>query len=251
VIGFNALLRREIRRFLIIWVQTILGPLTAAFIYELIFGYVFRNVSTGIEGVTYATFLVPGLIIMQVMINSFANTSSSLIQSKYNGNIVFLLMSPNSPALVILAYLVAAIVRGIVVAFAVFIGVCWFSSVMPYSFLISMFFLIIGAAICGGLGIIVGIVSVNFDQIAGFQSFIWTPLIYLSGIFYNVNSFAPLWRNLAYFDPILYIVEGFRYGFIGEATINLTFGTIYLLFLAVLINFIAYVLFKRGVKIKY
>jgi ABC-2 type transport system permease protein len=251
VIGFYALLRREIRRFLIIWVQTILGPLTSAFIYELIFGYVFRNVSTGIVGITYATFLVPGLIIMQVMMNSFANTSSSLIQSKYNGNIVFLLMSPNKPALVVLAYIIAAIIRGIIVGFAVFVGVCWFSSVIPYSFLILMYFLIVGAAICGGLGIIVGIISVNFDQIAGFQSFIWTPLIYLSGIFYNVNNFSPIWRNIAYFDPILYIVDGFRYGFIGQTSINLTFGSIYLLVLALLINFIAYWLFKKGVKIKH
>lgn len=248
---FFALLRKEIYRFSTIWVQTIIGPLSTALLYQLIFGHQFAEIKTGIPGVDYASYLIPGLIMMQVLLNSFGNGSSSLIQSKYTGNIIFILMAPVSAFSMYLAYLTATVVRGLMVGVAVFVGIVWFGH-LNYSQVWAIFyFTIIGAAITGGLGLIAGILSDKFDQLAGFQSFVMVPLIYLSGIFFNVQHFSPLWRTLAMFDPFLYIVDGFRYGFIGVANFNIAGGALFVLVFALLVNGVGFGLLKKGIKIKH
>ena len=219
-------------------------------LYQLIFGSQLSGINTGLAHVNYATFLIPGLVIMQVLLNSFGNGSSSLIQSKYSGNLIFILMAPISPSSMYLAYLTASIVRGLLVGSAVFLGIVWFGSFMIEQIWAIFYFAILGSAITGGLGIIAGIWCEKFDQLAGFQSFIIVPLIYLAGIFFNVNKFTGIWQHIAALDPFLYIVDGFRYGFIAHADASIVVGSVFVLLLAFLINGLGYYLLKNGVKIK-
>ncbi len=247
---FYAIIKKEIYRFSSIWVQTLIGPLTTALLYQLIFGHQFSSISTGIDGINYATFLIPGLIIMQVLLNAFGNGSSSLIQSKYSGNIIFILMAPVSQFSMYMAYLIASIIRGILVGAAVLIGIVWFGN-LPFSHIWAIiYFAILGSAITGGLGLIGGIVCEKFDQLAGFQSFVMVPLIYLSGIFFNIQHFSDFWKSLAMLDPFLYIVDGFRYGFVGANNFAIEYGAIFVFIFAIVVNFVGYNLLRRGVKIK-
>ncbi len=245
------LINKEVYRFLSIWVQTILGPVTSAILYQLIFGEQLSKISTGITGVSYSTFLIPGLVMMQVLLNSFANGSSSLIQSKYTGNIIYILMAPISPFAIYFAYLISSIIRGIIVGIAVFMGIVWFGINMPKMWWAIFYFMIMGASITAGLGLIAGIVSDKFDQLSGFQSFVIVPLIYLAGIFFNSYNFTGVWRFTAMLDPFLYIVDGFRYGFIAHANSNIEYATLSVLFFSIFINLIGYWLIKAGIRIKH
>lgn len=247
---FFALIKKEIYRFSSVWVQTILGPLATALLYQFIFGSQFANINTGLNHISYPMFLIPGLIMMQLLLNAFANGSSSLIQSKYTGNIIFILMAPITPTCMYLAYLIASIIRGCVVGLVVLAGIIWFGSFHFVHIPIIIFFAVVGAAITGGLGLISGIISEKFDQIAGFQSFIMVPLIYLSGIFFNVKHLSPFWKTVAMLDPFLYIVDGFRYGFIDHTNFNIRFGIIFVLGFALIINIIGVMILKRGINIK-
>lgn len=248
---FIALIKKEIYRFMSIWVQTLIGPVSIAVLYQLTFGYQLSKIPTGIDGVNYAMFLIPGLIMMQVLINSFGNGSSSIIQSKYSGNIVFILMAPISPFASYSAYLISSMVRGIIVGIFVCLGICWFGGTVPQKLWAVIYFLLLGASITAGLGIIIGIISEKFDQLAGFQSFIIVPLIYLAGIFFNPFELPGVWKYLALCDPFLYIVDGFRYGFIAHAKASIEFGVFFVFFFAFIVNFIGYILLKKGVKIKH
>ncbi|MFN7094029.1 MAG: ABC transporter permease [Burkholderiales bacterium] len=248
---FFYLIQKEIYRFVSIWAQTIIGPVTTAILYQLIFGHQLSSVATGIPGVDYAQFLIPGLIMMQILLNAFANASSSLIQSKYTGNIIFVLMAPISPLAIYSAYLIASVVRGIMVGAAVLVGIAWFGLTMPQSFGALFYFLILGAIITAGLGLIAGIIADKFDQLAGFQSFIIVPLIYLAGIFFNPHNFVGVWHQLALLDPFLYIVDGFRYGFIKYSSVNILWGAVFVFGFALVINTIGYLLLKKGIKIKH
>ena len=234
-----------------IWIQTVFGPVSTAILYQMIFGHQLSKVPTGIPGVGYATYLIPGLVMMQVLLNAFGNGSSSLIQSKYTGNIIFVLMAPLSPFTIYSAYLISSIIRGVVVGAAVLLGIGWFGVCVPQSLPALFFFLIFGASITAGLGLIAGILSEKFDQLAGFQSFVMVPLIYLAGIFFNPHNFTGFWHYVAYLDPFLYIVDGFRYGFIAHASANIEFGAVFVFCLAILINYIGYMLIKKGIKIKH
>lgn len=234
-----------------IWIQTIVGPVSTAVLYQLIFGQQLSKLPTGIPGVSYATFLIPGLVMMQIMQNAFGNGSSSLIQSKYSGNIIFVLMAPISPFAVYSAYLIASIIRGIIVGAAVLFSIAWFGICMPQAWWAVFYFLFFGCAITGGLGMIAGIISDKFDQLAGFQSFIMVPLIYLAGVFFNPDTLPGFWHYVAYLNPFLYIVDGFRYGFIAHGNASIEFGAVFVLILAIIVNLIGYLLIKKGVKIKH
>ena len=248
---FFALIKKETYRFTSIWIQTIVGPLSTALLYQLIFGTQMSAVSTCVGQISYSTYLIPGLVMMQILLNSFGNSSSSLIQSKYLGNIIFILMAPISVFGMYFAYLLASILRGLIVGGAVLAGIIWFGNFPPLQIWALLYFALVGAAITGGLGIIAGILCEKFDQLAGVQSFVMVPLIYLSGIFFNTAHFSPLWRSIAMLDPFLYIVDGFRYGFIGHASFHLPFGVVFVLVFALIVNGCGIMLLKRGVKIKH
>jgi ABC-2 type transport system permease protein len=248
---FICLIEKEIQRFMTVWVQTIIGPVVTAVLYQLIFGYQFASLSSGVAGVSYATFLIPGLVMMQILLNSFGNGSSSLIQSKYAGNIIFILMAPISPFQIYSAYLVSSIIRGVFVGLVTILGIGWFGVCMPQVWWAVIYFLIFGAAVTAGLGIIAGILCDKFDQLAGFQSFVMVPLIYLAGIFFSTNHLDGVWRYVAQLDPFLYIIDGFRYGFIAHTDYNVVTGAIFVAVFAVSINSIGYILIKKGVRIKH
>lgn len=250
MLPFLTLIKKEIFRFSSIWLQTMIGPLTTAILYQLIFGQQLSGISTGVAHVSYAGFLIPGLVMMQILLNAFGNGSSSLIQSKYTGNIIFVLMAPISPFAMYSAYLISSIVRGLMVGAVVFCGIIWFGELHISHVWAIIFFAVFGAAIMAGLGIIGGILFDKFDQLAGIQSFIIIPMIYLSGIFFNVKNFAEPWKLIAMFNPFLHIVDGFRYGFIGHSSFNIGFGVGLVFVFALLINIIGVLLLTRGIKIK-
>jgi ABC-2 type transport system permease protein len=218
--GFRTLFYKELLRFWKVAFQTVLAPVITALLYLTIFGHALRGHVQVYPGVEYTSFLIPGLVMMSVLQNAFANSSSSLIQSKITGNLVFVLLPPLSHYEMFGAYVLAAVVRGLVVGFGVFIVTIWF---VPVSFTAQLFiilFAIFGAAILGTLGLIAGIWADKFDQLAAFQNFLIMPLTFLSGVFYSTHTLPPVWREVSRLNPFFYMIDGFRYGFFGMSDIN-------------------------------
>jgi ABC-2 type transport system permease protein len=172
------------------------------------------------QDVSYTAFLIPGLVMMSVLQNAFANSSSSLIQSKITGNLVFVLLTPLSHWEIFSAYVLAAMVRGIVVGFGVFVVTAWFGHMSFIAPLWIAVFALLGAAILGTMGLIAGIWAEKFDQLAAFQNFLIMPLTFLSGVFYSIHSLPPFWLTVSHLNPFFYMIDGFRYGFFGQSDIN-------------------------------
>jgi ABC-2 type transport system permease protein len=218
--GFRTLFYKELLRFWKVAFQTVLAPVITALLYLTIFGHALRGHVQVYPGVEYTSFLIPGLVMMSVLQNAFANSSSSLIQSKITGNLVFVLLPPLSHYEMFAAYVLAAVARGLAVGFGVFIVTIWF---IPMSFTAPLFiilFAIFGAAILGTLGLIAGIWAEKFDQLAAFQNFLIMPLTFLSGVFYSTHTLPPVWREVSRLNPFFYMIDGFRYGFFGMSDIN-------------------------------
>ncbi|MCX7060310.1 MAG: ABC transporter permease [Gammaproteobacteria bacterium] len=221
-LGFYTLLKKEVMRFWSVLAQTVTAPVLTALLYLLVFAQALQGrVVTGYDGISYTQFLLPGLVMMTVLQNAFANTSSSLAQSKVNGNIVFLLMAPIGPVEMFLAYVGAALVRALLVALAM-LAVAGPLVGLPIAnpFALLAMFLLAGSALAV-LGIIAGIVSTKFDHLAAFSNFIITPLSFLSGVFYSVHSLPPIWFTASHLNPFFYMIDGFRYGFFGHADVSI------------------------------
>ncbi|MDR6423306.1 ABC-2 type transport system permease protein [Paraburkholderia phenoliruptrix] len=218
--GFGTLFYKEILRFWKVSFQTVLAPIITALLYLTIFGHALRNHVQVYPGVEYTSFLVPGLVMMSVLQNAFANSSSSLIQSKITGNVVFVLLPPLSHYEMFAAYVLAAVARGLAVGFGVFIVTIWFVPVSFAAPLYIILFAICGAGILGTLGLIAGIWAEKFDQLAAFQNFLIMPLTFLSGVFYSTHTLPPVWREVSRLNPFFYMIDGFRYGFFGMSDIN-------------------------------
>ena len=214
------LFRKEVLRFAKVWLQTIAAPLVTTLLYLLVFGHALGGRVTVYPGVDYTTFIVPGLMMMSVLQNAFANSSSSLIQSKVTGNIVFLLLSPLSPTEIFLAMTAAAIVRGAAVGLAILALALLYLQIPILHPLWVVIFTILGAGGMGALGIIAGLWAEKFDQIAGFQNFLIMPLTFLAGVFYSVQSLPGVWRSFSMVNPFFYIIDGFRYGFFADADVS-------------------------------
>jgi ABC-2 type transport system permease protein len=216
--GWPTLLHKELLRFWKISVQTIAAPVLTALLYLLIFSHVLESRVKVFNGeVGYTAFLIPGLVMMAVLQNAFANSSSSLIQSKVTGNLIFVLLPPLSPTDLFVAYVLGAMVRGIVVGLGVFVVTLAFVpslAAMPHP-VWAIAFALLGSAILGTMGVIAGIWAEKFDQVAGFQNFVIMPLTFLSGVFYSIHSLPPFWQSLSRFNPFFYMIDGFRYGFFG------------------------------------
>jgi ABC-2 type transport system permease protein len=189
-------------------------------LYLLIFGHVLDGRVEMLDGVAYTSFLIPGLVMMSVLQNSFANSSSSLIQSKITGNLVFVLLTPLSHWEIFSAYTIAAMVRGLVVGLGVFIATAWFAHMSFAWPLWIAVFALLGAAILGTMGLIAGVWAEKFDQLAAFQNFLIMPLTFLSGVFYSIHSLPPFWLTVSHLNPFFYMIDGFRYGFFGQSDIN-------------------------------
>jgi ABC-2 type transport system permease protein len=213
--GFRTLLYKELLRFWKVSFQTIAAPILSALLYLLIFSHALESRVQVFSGVAYTAFLVPGLAMMSLLQNAFANSSSSLIQSKITGNIIFVLLTPLSAMQILLAYVLAAGVRGTVVGLGVLLVTAGFANVPLHHPLWALAFAILGGAIMAVLGIIAGIWADKFDQLAAFQNFIIIPLTFLAGVFYSVHSLPPFWQGASHLNPFFYLVDGFRYGFFG------------------------------------
>jgi len=218
MIGFFTLFYKELLRFWKVAFQTIAAPVLSALLYLLIFGHVLDE-HVQVHAVNYSAFLIPGLVMMQVLQNAFANSSSSLIQAKITGSIVFVLLPPIPYGAFFAAYVLAAVVRGLMVGVGVLLATCWFAEVQVQSPLWVLGFSVLAGAVLGALGMIAGIWVEKFDQLAAFQNFLIMPLTMLSGVFYSIHSLPPFWRGLSHYNPVFYMIDGFRYGFFGVSDV--------------------------------
>jgi ABC-2 type transport system permease protein len=217
--GTRTLLYKEVLRFWKVSFQTVAAPVLTAVLYLLIFGHVLED-HVKVHGVSYTSFLVPGLVMMSVLQNAFANSSSSLIQSKITGNLVFVLVAPLSHWAWFVAYVGAAVVRGVAVGFGVFIVTVWFAPFHLAQPLWVIIFALMGAAMMGALGLVAGLWAEKFDQIAAFQNFIVMPMTFLSGVFYSVESLPRFWKAVSHLNPFFYMIDGFRHGFFGVSDVS-------------------------------
>ena len=218
--GAGTLFRKEILRFWKVGVQTVAAPVLTAVLYLLIFGHVLEGRVEVYPGVSYTSFLIPGLVMMSVLQNAFANSSSSLMQSKINGNVVFLLVTPLSHWAWYLAYVGASLVRGLLVGVCVVGVTMWFAPLRlaePWWILI---FGVFGAALMGSLGLIAGLWAEKFDQMGAFQNFLIMPMTMLSGVFYSVHSLPGIWQTASHLNPFFYMIDGFRRGFFGVSDVS-------------------------------
>jgi ABC-2 type transport system permease protein len=220
MIGFQTLLRKEILRFWKVAFQTVAAPVLTSLLYLLIFAHVMASSNAAFPGVTYEQFLIPGLAMMTMLQNAFANTSSSLIQSKITGNILFILLPPLSHWNFYFAYVIAATVRGLAVGLGVFLVGIFMAHIPVYNVAWILVFAFLGSAMLAALGIIAGLWADKFDQIAAFQNFIIMPLTFLSGVFYSIHSLPAFWQTLSHFNPFFYMIDGFRFGFFGKSDVS-------------------------------
>jgi ABC-2 type transport system permease protein len=218
--GFPTLLYKEVLRFWKVSTQTIGAPVLTASLFLFVFGHVMEGRVRVYQNVPYTAFLVPGLVMMSLLQNAFANSSSSLIQSKITGNIIFVLLPPLSYAEFFAAYVLAAVVRGMVVGAAVMLVTLPFVDMEFRHPQWILAFAFCGSAVLGALGMMAGIWAEKIDQVASFQNFLIMPLTFLSGVFYSIHSLPPFWQGLSRFNPFFYVIDGFRYGFFGIADVD-------------------------------
>ena len=248
--GFPTLLFKEVKRFYKVAFQTVAAPVLTAVLYLMIFGHVLEG--REVYGrLSYTAFLIPGLVMMSVLQNAFANTSSSLIQSKVTGNLVFVLLAPLSHFEFYAAYILAAVFRGIVVGLGVLLITIWFATpTLEYPLWI-LTFAFLGAAILGSLGLIAGIWADKYDQLAAFQNFIIMPATMLSGVFYSIHSLPTAWQMVSHFNPFFYMIDGFRYGFFWVSD-NSPWSSLAIVFcFFVVVSVIALRLLQKGYKLRY
>ena len=218
--GWRALLYKEVLRFWKVSFQTVAAPVLTAVLYLLIFGHVLENHVKVYDRISYTAFLVPGLVMMSVLQNSFANSSSSLIQSKIMGNLVFLLLTPLSHWSWFFAYVGSSVARGLVVGSGVFLVTAWFAPPGVVAPLWILVFAVLGAALLGTLGLIAGLWAEKFDQLAAFQNFVIMPMTFLSGVFYSIHSLPAFWQGVSHLNPFFYMIDGFRFGFFGQSDVS-------------------------------
>jgi len=218
--GFYTLLYKELLRFWKVGLQSVFAPMLATLLYLLIFSHVLEEHVQAYPDLAYTVFLIPGLVMMAVLQNAFANSASSLIQSKGSGSIVFVLLSLLFYMDIFLAYVLASVVRGLLVGMGVYLAALIFFEVPLRSLFWVFLFALIGNGLLRELGIIAAIWAEKFDQLAAFQNFVILPLAFLSGVFYTIHSLPPFWENLSHFNPFFYVIDGFCYGFFGVSDIS-------------------------------
>lgn len=249
-LGTFTLIKKEIYRFLKVYHQTIFSPIVNIVLFLLVFSIsVGKNIEK-IEGINFSIFVASGLIIMSAMQNAFANSSSSLVMSKVMGHIVDYLIPPISGLELLFAFLIGAIARGILVALAGFVVIFSFVPLPINSLFFTLTFLLLGCCFLGLLGILCGVLSDTFDQMSALTSYLITPLTFLSGTFYSINSLSNFWQIIAKLNPFFYIIDGFRYGITGHHDGNLFLASIYLITLNITLFLILLQMLKTGYRIK-
>ncbi len=248
--GMWTLFRKELLRFWRVSFQTVAAPVITALLYLLIFSHVLEERVQVYPGISYTAFLIPGLMMMSMLQNAFANSSSSLIQSKIMGNIIFLLLTPLTYWEFFTAFLAAAVIRGLTVGLGVYLVAIFYAlPPMEHPFMI-LLFAVTGSAMMGAMGIIAGIWADKFDQMAAFQNFIIMPLSFLSGVFYSIHSLPPFWQKISHLNPFFYVIDGFRYGFFGISDISpwLSLSVVLISFFA--LSLITLRMLKSGYKLR-
>jgi ABC-2 type transport system permease protein len=248
--GWRTLFYKEVMRFWSVGFQTVAAPVLTAMLYMLIFGHVLDSGVKVYGTVSYTAFLVPGLVMMSVLQNAFANSSSSLIQSKIMGNLVFVLLTPLGHWSWFFAYVGSSVARGLVVGAGVMAVTYWFGQPGIVAPLWIAVFAVLGAAMLGAMGLIAGLWAEKFDQMAAFQNFVIMPMTFLSGVFYSIHSLPGFWQTVSHFNPFFYMIDGFRYGFFGVSDVSpwLSLGIVGSAFLVV--SAVAVHLLRIGYKIR-
>jgi ABC-2 type transport system permease protein len=249
--GARPLFAKEVLRFWKVSSQTIGAPMLTAVLYLLIFGHVLEGHVQVFDGVSYTRFLIPGLVMMSLLQNAFANSSSSLIQSKITGNLVFVLLTPLSHRAWFLAYVGASLVRGLAVGTGVFVITAWFAPPGLAEPWWAFIFAVLGGCLLGALGLIAGLWADKFDQMAAFQNFVIVPMTFLSGVFYSVHSLPPFWQGLSHLNPFFYLIDGFRRGFFGASDANPWLSLAVVAGAALGVSALALHLLKTGYKIRH
>ena len=248
--GWQALFYKEILRFWKVGFQTVAAPVLTSVLYLVIFGHVLEDKVKVYDSVSYTAFLVPGLVMMSILQNAFANSSSSLIQSKIMGNLVFLLLTPLSHWSWFVAYVGSAVIRGLAVGLGVLFATIWFTKLSLVAPLWVIVFALMGASILGALGLIAGLWAEKFDQLAAFQSFAIMPMTFLSGVFYSIHSLSSFWQTVSHFNPFFYMIDGFRYGFFGVSDVSPWLSFSIVSAALVIVSAVGIYLLKTGYKIR-
>lgn len=249
-LGLYTLAAREVQRFMSVWTQTVLAPLVTAGLFMVIFSIAIGPRRGDVMGVDFTTFIAPGILMMTVIQNAFANTSSSIVISKVQGNIVDTLMPPLSALEMVLGYLAGSVGRGLLVAVVIGVGLFVFLGMVPKHPLWALCFVVLGAALMGAVGMVAGIFANKFDQMAAITNFIVTPLAFLSGTFYSVEALPPVLRAITHFNPIFYLIDGVRYGMIGVSDSPPVLGLAVAVGTVVAVCLLAWGMFARGYRLK-
>ena len=249
-LGMWTLTIREVRRFVAVWTQTLLAPLATATLFLLVFSLAIGTRRGDVMGVPFVQFLAPGILMMTVIQNSFANVSSSIVISKVQGNIVDTLMPPLSGLEILVGYLVGAIARGLLVAVGIGCGLMLVLGLVPAHPLVALGFVVLGAAFLGGLGIVAGVFAEKFDQMAAITNFIVTPLAFLSGTFYSVEALPPVLYAISHVNPVFYLIDGVRYGMIGVSDSDPLLGAAVCLSATAVICAMAWQMLRTGYRLK-
>ncbi|PWF21513.1 ABC transporter permease [Corticimicrobacter populi] len=249
--GFPTLLRKEVLRFWKVGLQTIVAPLVTVLLYLAVFAQVLEGRLQVYGTIPYTTFLVPGLVMMSILQNAFSNPSSSLIQSRITGNLVFMLLPPLSHREIFWAYVLAAVLRGLIVGLCVGLVAMAFVDLPLARPLWMVIFAVLACGIMAVLGLLAGLVSEKFDQLAAFQNFLIMPATFLSGVFFSIHTLPPFWQSVSHWNPIFYTIDGFRYGFFAQSDVSpwhslgVTAGVFFVL------SALTLRLMARGYKLRY
>lgn len=249
-VGLGTLISKEVGRFVNVYMQTIVAPVVTTLLFYTIFALAFGGIARHVGEVPFLEFLAPGLIMMTMVQNAFANTSSSVVISKVQGNIVDVLMPPLSPLEILVGYITGSVLRGLTVGVVTASVVGLFVHLPVANFLVIFAFAFLGTMMLGALGLVAGIWSEKFDHIAAVTNFIVTPLTFLSGTFYTVDMLPEMWQALAHYNPFFYMIDGFRAGFIGQADSPVLLGVVVLSAINILLIALGLWMLRTGYKIK-
>lgn len=249
--GWQTLFYKEILRFWKVGFQTVAAPVLTAMMYMLIFGHVLQGRVQVYDGVAYIAFLVPGLAMMSMLQNAFANSSSSLIQSKVMGNLIFLMLTPLSHWAWFWAYVASSVVRGLAVGAGVIAVTSWYGGLHLEHPLWVIVYAALGCGLMGAMGIVAGLWAEKFDQLAAFQNFVIMPMTFLSGVFYSIHSLPPMWQTVSHFNPFFYMIDGFRYGFFGHSDVSPWMSLTVVSVAFVVVSAVAEYMLRTGYKVRH
>ncbi len=250
LISLKTIIRKEITRIMRIWTQTLLPPLVTQTLYFLIFGKFIGSQVAAINGISYMAFIVPGLVMMAIISSAYGNVVSSFFGAKFQRNIEEVLVSPTPEWVIILGYVCGGLIRGFIVGTLVFLISIFFVHPVVHNIWIVLFFMIFTSIVFSLAALINGIFAHNFDEVALFQNFILTPFIYLGGVFYSISHLPHGWQVFSYFNPLVYMINGFRYGFFGFCDVSLWICAFIVIVLTIVLAWANLYLLKKGIGIK-